>query len=191
MTEDKISAAVAQQIALLDPYLLTHKPLLDSLAAHLVHTFHHDGRLFLIGSGPFGAVAGLIGQTFLHRQTMERPALPAIALTNDAGLATFLASDEQGSQLFSRQLRALATDQDTALLLAGTSLSPADREALSMAQQLGCRTILIASEQADLENFLPDISLPLPSDSLPRLLESALFIGNLLCALVEGELFGI
>jgi D-sedoheptulose 7-phosphate isomerase len=191
MTEDKISAAVAQQIALLDPYLLTHKPLLDSLAAHLVHTFHHEGRLFLIGSGPFGAVAGLIGQTFLHRQTMERPALPAIALTNDAGLATFLASDEQGSQLFSRQLRALATDQDTALLLAGTSLSPADREALSMAQQLGCRTILIASEQADLENFLPDISLPLPSDSLPRLLESALFIGNLLCALVEGELFGI
>ena len=191
MTEDKISAAVAQQIALLDPYLLTHKPLLDSLAAHLVHTFHHEGRLFLIGSGPFGAVAGLIGQTFLHRQTMERPALPAIALTNDAGLATFLASDEQGSQLFSRQLRALATDQDTALLLAGTSLSPADREALGMAQQLGCRTILIASEQADLENFLPDISLPLPSDSLPRLLESALFIGNLLCALVEGELFGI
>ncbi len=191
MTEDKISAAVAQQIALLDPYLLTHKPLLDSLAAHLVHTFHHGGRLFLIGSGPFGAVAGLIGQTFLHRQTMERPALPAIALTNDAGLATFLASDEQGSQLFSRQLRALATDQDTALLLAGTSLSPADREALGMAQQLGCHTILIASEQADLENFLPDISLPLPSDSLPRLLESALFIGNLLCALVEGELFGI
>jgi D-sedoheptulose 7-phosphate isomerase len=191
MTEDKISVAVAQQIALLDPYLLTHKPLLDSLAAHLVNTFHHGGRLFLVGSGPFGAVAGLIGQTFLHRQTMERPALPAIALTNDAGLATFLAGDEQGSQLFSRQLRALATDQDTALVLAGTNLSPADREALGTARQLGCRTILIASEQADLDDFLPDISLPLPSDSLPRLLESTLFIGNLLCALVEGELFGI
>ena len=88
MTEDKISAAVAQQIALLDPYLLTHKPLLDSLAAHLGNTFHHGGRHFLVGSGPFGAVAGLIGQTFLHRQTMERPALPAIALTSDAGLAT-------------------------------------------------------------------------------------------------------
>ncbi len=191
MIEDKISAAVAQQIALLDPYLLTHKPLLDSLAAHLVNTFHHGGRLFLVGSGPFGAVAGLIGQTFLHRQTMERPALPAIALTNDAGLATFLAGDEQGSQLFSRQLRALATDQDTTLVLAGTNLSPADREALGMARQLGCRTILIASEQAELDDFLPDISLPLPSDSLPRLLESSLFIGNLLCALVEGELFGI
>lgn len=191
MTQDKISAAVAQQISLLDPFLLTQKPMLNSLAEHLVTTFHQGGRLFLVGSGPFGGIAGLIGQTFLHRQTLERPALPAIALTNDAGLATFLAGDEQGNQLFSRQLRALATDQDTVLALAGTNLSPADREALGAARQLGCRTILIASEQAELADIRADICLSLPSDSLPRLLENTLFIGNLLCALVEGELFGI
>ena len=191
MTQDKISAAVAQQIALLDPFLLSQKPMLNSLAEHLVTTFHQGGRLFLVGSGPFGAIAGLIGQTFLHRQTLERPALPAIALTNDAGLATFLASDEQGNQLFSRQLRALASDQDTVLVLAGTNLTPTDREALGTARQLGCRTILIASEQTDLADARSDINLSLPSDSLPRLLESTLFIGNLLCALVEGELFGI
>ncbi|NOR50232.1 MAG: SIS domain-containing protein [Desulfuromonadales bacterium] len=191
MTQDKISTAVAQQIVLLDPFLLTQKSALNSLAEHLVATFHQGGRLFLVGSGPFGAIASLIGQTFLYRQTLERPALPAIALTNDAGLATFLAGDEQSSQLFSRQLRSLATAQDTVLTLAGTRLSPADREALGTAQQLGCSTILIASEQAELAGSLPDITLSLPSDSLPRLLESALFIGNLLCALVEGELFGI
>ena len=190
MTQDKISAAVEQQINMLDPFLLTQKPLLNSLAEHLVTTFHQGGRLFLVGSGPFGAIAGIIGQSFLHRQTLERPALPAISLTNDAGLATFLASDEQGSQLFSRQLRALATSQDTVLVLAGTNLSQADREALNTAKQLGCRTILVASEQAESADFLPDTSLALPSDSLPRLLESTLFIGNLLCTLVEGELFG-
>jgi D-sedoheptulose 7-phosphate isomerase len=191
MTQDKISAAVEQQIDMLDPFLLTQKPLLNSLAEHLVTTFHQGGRLFLVGSGPFGAIAGIIGQSFLHRQTLERPALPAISLTNDAGLATFLASDEQGSQLFSRQLRALATSQDTVLVLAGINLSQADREALNTAKQLGCRTILVASEQAESADFLPDTSLALPSDSLPRLLESTLFIGNLLCTLVEGELFGI
>lgn len=191
MTQDKINAAVMQQIGLLDPFLLTQKPLLNNLAEHLVATFHRGGRLFLIGSGPFGAIAGIIGQSFLHRQTLERPALPAISLTNDAGLATFLAGDDQGSQLFSRQLRALASNQDTVLVLAGSNLSQADREALNTARQLGCRTILIASEQAEIADFLPDTSLALPSDSLPRLLESSLFIGNLLCALVEGELFGI
>ncbi len=191
MTQDKISAAVAQQKVLLDPFLLNQKDLLSNLAEHLVDTFHQSGRLFLIGSGPFGAIAGVIGQTFLHRQTLERPALPAISLSNDVGLATFLSGDEQGSQLFSRQLRALATDQDTVLVLAGTNLSTADREALKTAQQIGCRTILIASEQAEIADFLPDTSLAIPSDVLPRLLESTLFIGNLLCTLVEGELFGI
>lgn len=191
MTQDKISRAVEQQTALLDPFLLTQKPVLEALAKHLVATFHQGGRLFLVGSGPFGAIAGLVGQVFLHRQTLERPALPAIALTNDAGLATFLAGDDQGSQLFSRQLRALASGQDTVLLLAGTQLSAADREALGAARQLGCRTILVASEQVELADILPDINLSLPSDSMPRLLESTLFIGNLLCTLVEGELFGI
>ncbi len=191
MTQDKISVAVTQQSAFLDPFLLTQKPMLNSLAEHLVTTFHQGGRLFLVGSGPFGAIAGLIGQTFLHRQTLERPALPAIALTNDVGLATFLASDEQGSQLFSRQLRALATDQDTVLGFAGTNLSPADCAALGTARQLGCHTILIASEQAELADVRTDVNMSLPSDSLPRLLENTLFVGNLLCALVEGELFGI
>jgi D-sedoheptulose 7-phosphate isomerase len=191
MNQDKISTAVSQQIALLDPFLLNQKPLLNNLAENLVRTFHQGGRLFLIGSGPFGAIAGLIGQMFLHRQTLERPALPAIALTNDAGLATFLAADQQGNQFFSRQLRALATEHDTIMVFAGTSISAADREALATAHQAGCRTILIASDQAELAGCLPDINMPLPSDSLPHLLECSLFIGNLLCTLVEGELFGI
>ena len=134
MSKDKISAAVSQQVSLLDPYLLTQKPVLSTLAEHLVATFHRGGRLYLVGSGPFGAIAGLVGQAFLHRQTLERPALPAIALTNDAGLATFLAADEQGNQFFSRQLRSLASNQDLVLVFAGTNLSEADREALATAQ---------------------------------------------------------
>jgi D-sedoheptulose 7-phosphate isomerase len=190
MAQDKISTAVAQQVALLDPFLLSQRAVLNNLAEHLVSTFHQGGRLFLVGSGPFGSIAGLIGQSFLHRQTLERPALPAIALTNDAGLATFLAGDEQGSQLFSRQLRALASNQDTVMTLAGSHLSPADREALDTARQMGCRTVLIAGEQVELTGILPDINLSLPSDSLPRLQENILFIGNLLCTLVEGALFG-
>ena len=190
MSQDKISSAVLQQKTLLDHFLLSQKPLLNTLTSDLVATFHKGGRLFLVGSGPFGSIAGLVGQTFLHRQTIERPALPAIALTNDAGLATFLAGDEQGRQLFSRQLRALANEQDLVMVFAGTTLTPADREALKTTQQLGCRTILIASEQLELADIIPDISIALPSESLPRLQECALFTGNLLCSLVEGELFG-
>jgi len=136
MPEDKINSAVAQQQALLDPFFIAHQEVLAGFATHLTTTFQNGGRLFLAGSGPFAALAGLLGQQFLHRQTLERPPLPAVALTHDAGLATFLVAEEQASQLFSRQLRALASDQDMFLLLAGTILCPADREALAAARQI-------------------------------------------------------
>lgn len=191
MFEDKINSAVAQQQALLDPFFLAQRAMLADFAMHLTMTFQNGGRLFLIGSGPFAAIAGLLGQQFLHRQTLERPPLPAVALTHDAGLATFLMADEQGSQLFSRQLRALANDQDTVLLLAGTAICAAGREALATARQTGCRTALICAEHCELPDPLPELLLLLPSENLPRLLEGCLFAGHLLCSMVEGELFGI
>ena len=191
MPGNKINSAVTQQQALLDPFFISHSAVLVAFATHLTATFQGGGRLFLAGSGPFAAIAGLLGQQFLHRQTLERPPLPAVALTNDAGLATFLAAEDQENQLFSRQLRALANDQDTLLLLAGTSLCAAGREALVASRQIGCRNALICAEHTVLPDLVPDMLLQLPADSLPRLLEGTLFAGHLLCALVEGELFGI
>jgi len=191
MPQARIASAVAQQQSLLDPFFLTQQELLEDFARHLATTFQRGGRLFLVGSGPFAALAGLLGQQFLHRQTLERPALPAIALTNDAGLASFLAADDLSGQLFSRQLRAMASEQDSVLLLSGPFLSPAEREALATARQIGCSTALICSERTEIPEPPPERLLQLPTDSIPRLLEGCLFAGHLLCALVEGELFGI
>jgi len=191
MSHTKIASAVAQQQALLDPFFLTQQDVLVEFAGYLATTFQRGGRLFLIGSGPFAALAGLLGQQFLHRQTLERPALPAVALTHDAGLASFLAADDLSSQLFSRQLRSLAGEQDSVLLLCGAVLAPAERDALQCARQIGCSTAIVCSDRVDLPEPPPNHLLRLPTDSLPRLLEGCLFAGQLLCTLVEGELFGI
>jgi len=191
MTLNRIPETVDQLMVLLDPYVLSQEGVLDELTRHLVENFHSGGRLFLSGSGPFGAIASLLGQTFIHRQTIERPALPVIALTNDANLATFLAADNQSSQIFSRQLRAMASTRDTLMVLTGPEISAADQDVLETARQLGCKTVLIASEQSSPPTNPPDISLQLPTESLPRLLEGTLIICNLLCSMIEGELFGI
>lgn len=191
MTEDRIASIIKQNQALLDPFLTSHKNVLHELAASLVSTFHQEGRLLLLGSGPFGSLAGLLGQAFIHRQTMDRPALPALPLTNDAGLATFLAADDQSHQFFSRQLRAMATPRDTVLALAGTEICAAVADGLETAQHLGCRTALICSEQTTLPSTPPDLCIALPGETMPRLLEGCLLTGNILCSLVEAELFGI
>lgn len=188
---DKINAAIAEQITLLDSYLRGQGKTLEEISGHLVEAFHREGRLFICGKGPFGAIASLIGQMFLHRQTIERPPLPAVALTNDAGLATFLATEDLADQIFSRQLRALATSQDILLLLAGGFISQAEQDVLATMRQLGGRSILVASKSAELGGAQPDLTLSIPTEGEPRLMECTLVIGNLLCSLVEGELFGI
>ncbi len=146
MFEDKLASAVAQQQALLDPFFLAQQGGAGRFCRPSDDDLQARRPAFSGGSGPFAAIAGLLGQQFLHRQTLERPPLPAVALTHDAGLATFLAAEQQESQLFSRQLRALANDQDTVLLLAGTSLCLAGREALATARQIGCRIALICAD---------------------------------------------
>ncbi|MDT8440054.1 MAG: SIS domain-containing protein [Desulfuromonadales bacterium] len=191
MPENKITTAIEQQVALADGFLRQQQALLHDIAALLLDCFHSGGRLFICGHGPFGALASLLGQAFLFRQTLERPALPAFALSNDAGLATFLAAEDQSDSYFSRQLRALTTERDVVLLLAGTYLGRADQEVIATVRQTGGRVVLIASRQVELGVPLPDITLAIPSDSEPRLLECTLTIGNLLCSLVEGDLFGI
>lgn len=191
MHDDRITEAATRHQALLELFLSGNRELLADFAVQLTGAFQQGGRLFLAGSGPFAAIAGILGQQFLYRQTLERPPLPAMALVHDAGLATFLATEEQGSQLFSRQLRALAGEQDILLLLAGTSLGAAEREALAAARQIGCRVALICSAQAEAPEPGPDLTLCLPTDNLPGLLAATLFAGQILCALVEAELFNI
>ena len=77
------------------------------------------------------------------------------------------------------------------MVLTGLEISGADQEVLEAARQMGCKTVLIAGEQAAPSANSPDVFLQLPTDSLPRLLETTLLIGNLLCSTIEGELFGI
>jgi len=190
MSQNKVKTAVEQQVVLLQDFVLKEKELLHEIASLIVATFHEGGRMFICGRGPFGSVASLLGQTFVNRQTLERPALPAIALSNDAGLATFLAAENQSDQYFSRQLRALASGHDVALLLAGSFLGRAEQEVVTTMRELGGRVILIASAHVETSGVLPDATLAIPADSEPRLLETTLMIGNLLCNLIEGDLFG-
>ena len=190
MTEDKVKTAVDQQVGLLQNFVLKEQELLQEIASQILATFHQGGRMFICGRGPFGAIASLLGQAFIYRQTLERPALPVIALSNDAGLATFLAAENQSEQYFSRQLRALATGQDVVLLLAGSFLGRAEQEVVDTMRELGGRVILIASAHVETSGVLPDTTLAIPTDSEPSLLETTVTSGNLICNLTEGGLFG-
>jgi D-sedoheptulose 7-phosphate isomerase len=188
MRQDRILKAFKDNTVVHNGLLAQGEDLLR-LAERTVEIFHNGGRLLVLGGGSLGGVAALIANRFLYRLSLERPSLPAISLGLDANLAAALARDGGSRQYFSRQLQALSSGGD--LLLAFSEL-PADeavQEALQTARRLDCSTAAILPRKAELSDP-PEFFFRLDTDSVARMSEGALLFGQLLCEMVEGELFG-
>lgn len=191
MAEDRIGTALEANAAALGGLVESHGSDMEQLAMRIVETFHGEGRIFLVGNGPQAGIAGMIAIAFQHRLDFARPALPAVSLSHDILLAGALGREGSSRQFFSRQLRAAAGSGDTVLFLSGGQRDEALVDGLETAQQIGCTTVVVGAGDIDSLGEPPDHLFSLADESLPRLLETQLFFGHLLCELVEKELFGV
>jgi D-sedoheptulose 7-phosphate isomerase len=189
--QQKIDAALKDHMFLLEAAFVSQQEQIADFSARILETFHQGGRLLLLGSGPLGAIASLVANLFLHRLTLERPQLSAIALCHDPFLATALARDGQSDLFFSRQLRALAAPGDVVLAFGDAHRNQALDEAFSAARDIGCVTAALVQGKGEMTGDLPDFLFHLETESAARATEGALFFGHLLCEIVEAELFGI
>jgi D-sedoheptulose 7-phosphate isomerase len=159
-------------------------------AEGIADAFTQGGRLLVCGGGPLAAIAELTASRFLHRLSLDRPQLPALALAGGDVLFQSLARDGLQRQYYLRQLRVLAAAGDVLLLMADGRLDDAQIEALQFGRQMGCLTAVIMPAKAEILSDPPEHLFPLETDSPARCAEAALFFGQLLCELVEAELFG-
>lgn len=188
MRQDRISKAL-KEITVIHNGLLAQSDEILRLAERAVEVFHSGGRLLVIGGGSLGGVAALIANRFLYRLSLERPSLPALSLGLDAQLATALARDGGSRQYYSRQLQALSTGGDLLLVFSEAWPDEALQEVLQTARRLGCSAAAILPRKAEPVDT-PDFLFRLDTDSVARMTEGALLFGQLLCEMVEGELFG-
>ena len=95
---------------------------LTKLAARCVSAFAQNHKLFFCGNGGSACDAAHIAGEFVGRFVHDRRALPAIALTADAGILTAVANDYSYEDVFSRQIEALGAAGD--VLIAMSNLAP-------------------------------------------------------------------
>lgn len=191
MLQERISLAIAEQLALLEKTFEEHSGELGRLVERLVETFDQGGKLLVAGNGSLGPVANQTANLFLHRLSMARPMLPAHSLCQDLTLLGSLARFGEQTQVFSRQLRTLATSDDLLLVLADDHRDETIEELLNAARQIGCPVALFSNAPREGLDDSPDFDFPIRTSSPVRMQELSQFFGNLLCSLVEGELFGI
>jgi D-sedoheptulose 7-phosphate isomerase len=151
--------------------------------------FEAGNKLFFFGNGGSAADAQHLAAEFVNRYIMDRPPLPAIALTTDASILTSVSNDFSFSEIFSKQLKALGKEGDVAVGISTSGASPNIIKAFEVAKEMGMKTIALTGNDGGSLAKIADFSLIVPSSSTPRIQEAHILIGHILCELVEHYLF--
>ena len=153
------------------------------------HTFEAGNKLFFFGNGGSAADAQHFAAEFVNRYIMDRPPLPAIALTTDTSILTSISNDMAFNDIFSRQIKALGKEGDVAVGISTSGNSSNVIKAFEVAKEIGMKTVALAGNDGGVLAKIADISLVVSSSSTPRVQETHILVGHLLCEMVEHQLF--
>src|SRR4030042_4196473 len=112
--EDVISKRFKESIEVKTRFLKENLPQLLDVVKIIARAFETGNKIFLFGNGGSAADAQHLAAEFVNRYLMDRPPLPAIALTTDTSLLTSISNDFSFNETFSKQLRDLGKEGDVA-----------------------------------------------------------------------------
>ena len=170
-------------------FLKENLPKLLDVIRLISQTFEGGNKLFFFGNGGSAADAQHMAAEFVNRYIMNRPPLPAIALTTDTSILTSVSNDFAFSEIFAKQLRALGKERDVAIGITTTGNSPNMIKAFEVAKEMGIKTVAFTGNDGGMVGKMVDFPLVVPSTSTPRIQEANILIGHILCEMVEHSLF--
>jgi len=186
----EIARLFAESIAAKRAFLRRHSPQLEQAVRLLARTFHAGHKLFLFGNGGSAADAQHIAAEFVNRYRIERPPLPAIALTTDTSALTSIANDYSYDEVFAKQIHALAHSGDVAIAISTSGNARNVLRAVTACRSLGVRTIALTGGSGGKLARQADLVLSVDSTTdTARIQETHILIGHVLCELVDGTLF--
>lgn len=162
---------------------------LSQVVKLIVEAFKAGNKLLLFGNGGSAADAQHIAAEFVNRYLIERPPLPAIALTTDTSLLTSISNDYSFQDIFVKQIKALAKAGDVAIGISTSGRSVNVLKGIKAAKEMGLRTIaLVGGDGGELAK-IADEALIVESASTPRIQEVHITIGHIICEMVDLMLF--
>jgi D-sedoheptulose 7-phosphate isomerase len=125
----------------------------------------------------------------VNRFVIERPPLPAIALSTDTSVITSIGNDYDFSEIFSKQIRAIGQAGDVAWGISTSGSSPNVIKAMEVAKKIGMVTIGMTGKDGGNIAKMVDYSLNVSSSSTPRIQEVHITVGHVICEMIDFKLF--
>lgn len=155
----------------------------------IAEAFNRGNKLMIFGNGGSSTDAAHIAAEFVGRFKMERPALPAIDLNTNMAVVTAIANDYDFSEIFARQIKAHAQDGDVAIGISTSGNSQNVIKAVEEAKKRRIRTIVFTGGAGGKLAAIADHLFAVPSSDTPRIQETHITLGHVLCQMVEEILF--
>jgi D-sedoheptulose 7-phosphate isomerase len=187
MIRRSFDASVAAKRA----FLREHGDALGELASLVAERLAAGGKVLLFGKGGSAADAQHIAAEFTNRFMMERPPLPAIALTTDSSALTSIANDYGYNDVFAKQVRALGARGDVAIGISTSGNSPNVVRAIQACRKLGIHTAVFTGGTGGKLAGLADRCLNVSATKeTPRIQETHILALHVMCELVDEQLYG-
>jgi len=190
MSDKLIYSLVSEGLNVKAKFFNTNATTITYVAREMVHAIKKGHKILLFGNGGSAADAQHIAAELVGRFKKDRKALPAIALTTDTSILTAIANDYGYAHVFSRQLDALCTPGDIIIGISTSGNSPNVVRALQKGtHELFNMTIAFTGEDGGDAEKAATLTFKVPSKNTPRIQETHLMLGHVLCELVDRECF--
>lgn len=196
-TAEQLSTLVRKQLGisiLAMQSVLDDPKIIDTLVAaaeYMAEAMRKGRKLMVAGNGGSAADSQHLVAEFVSRLTVDRRALPAIALTVDTSILTAIGNDYDYQNVFERQIEALGQSGDVFLALSTSGNSKNILKGLACARAMDIKTIGLSGNGGGTMGALCDYSIVVPSSVTMKIQECHIALEHIFCMLVEKRLFGM
>lgn len=190
--KEAIIRAFEESIQVKQAFLRDNVDTLIKVIDAIVASFRGGHKLLLFGNGGSAADAQHIAAEFVNRFCIERPPLPAIALTTDTSILTSIANDYDYSDTFAKQVRALGKEGDIAIAISTSGNATNVLTAIDACKQLKITTIgLTGGEGGKMLGKVDYLLRVSETQNTARIQETHILIDHVICELVDQKLFPV
>lgn len=187
--DDIIKRIFRESIQIKEVFLRDNLDRITRVVDVITEALKKGNKILLFGNGGSAADAQHIAGEFVNRFLIERPPLPAIALTTDTSVLTSIGNDYDFAEVFSKQIRALGQEGDIAWGFSTSGGSVNVIRALEAAKKMGLVTIGFTGRDGGTVGMISDYHLNVPTNVTPRVQEVHIVVSHAICELVDWRLF--
>jgi D-sedoheptulose 7-phosphate isomerase len=151
----------------------------------IVNAFEKGNKVLFCGNGGSASDAQHLAAEFSGRFYTDRDALPAEALHCNTSYITAVANDYSYDVIYSRLIKGIGKEGDVLVGLSTSGNSKNIINAFEVAKDKNMTTIAFTGSTGGRLKTLTDFLINVPSEDTPRIQESHIMLGHIICQFVE------